>query len=80
LETSASLLPVPAVGGGASTGKTIRWGGWCNNKELQKLLELPGQTNHCPLNTLTQKSKARESAKWVMDEKQANPGQDVEER
>jgi hypothetical protein len=53
--------------------------GWCNNKDLHKLLNLPGQKTHCPLKTLTEKSKAREGAKWAMDQKRATPAKDVQE-
>jgi hypothetical protein len=74
-------LSIPAgSGGGTGTGagEATRCG-CCNNKDLHKLLNLPGQKTHCPLKTLTEKSKAREGAKWVMDQKRATPANDVQE-
>jgi hypothetical protein len=67
-----------AGGGGAAPGEATRCG-WCNGKDLHKLLNLPGQKNLCPLKALTEKSKAREGAKWVMDQRRANPAKDIQE-
>jgi hypothetical protein len=70
--------PSASGGGGAGSGEATRCG-WCNNKDLHKLLNLPGQKNQCPFKNLTEKSKAREGAKWVMDQRRADPSKDTQE-
>jgi hypothetical protein len=66
-------------GGGNNAGDGTTRCGWCNNKDLHKLLNLPGQKSQCPFKNLTEKSKAREGAKWVVDEKRTTPAKDVQE-
>jgi hypothetical protein len=70
--------PSSGGGGGATTGETTRCG-WCNNKDLHKLLNIPGQKNLCPFKNLAEKTKAREGAKWVMDQRRADPAKDTQE-
>jgi hypothetical protein len=65
-------------GGGGGAGETTRCGQG-NNKDLHNLLNIPGQKTHCPLKSLTKKSKAGKGAKRVMDQKQAAPAKDVQE-
>jgi hypothetical protein len=77
-----SMAPPSSGGGtggsGTSSGEATRCS-WCNSRDLHKLLNLPGQKNICPLKTLTEKSKAREGAKWVVEQKRATPAKDVQE-
>jgi hypothetical protein len=47
-------------------------------KELHRLANVPGQRGLCPVKDITDKVKAREAAKWVVDQKHEDPSKDLE--
>jgi hypothetical protein len=52
---------------------------WCASKDLHKLFNLMGQRNLCPVKALPDKSKAKEAAKSIVDQKRADPTKDIQE-
>jgi hypothetical protein len=52
---------------------------WCSSKDLHKLFNVVGQRNLCPLKTLTDKNKAKEAAKSIVDQKRADSAKDIQE-
>jgi hypothetical protein len=72
--------PPPNGGGGGNGGGVpeVTCCGWYNQKELHQLLRVPGQRNVCPVKALTDKTKAREAAKWVVDQKHDDPSKDLQ--
>jgi hypothetical protein len=52
---------------------------WCSSKDLHKLFNVVGQRNLCPLKSLTDKSKAKEAAKSIVDQKRADSAKDMQE-
>lgn len=71
--------PLPSGGGGGGGGNEATRCGWCNQKEMHRLFNLPGQRNVCPVKDLTDKSKAKEAAKWIVDQKRADPSKELQE-
>jgi hypothetical protein len=53
--------------------------GWCNQKELHRLFNLPGQRQVCPVKDLTDKAKAKEAGKWIVDQQHVTPSKDIKE-
>jgi hypothetical protein len=47
-------------------------------KELHRLANVPGQRGLCPVKDITDKVKAKEAAKWVVDQKHEDPSKDLE--
>jgi hypothetical protein len=47
-------------------------------KDMHKLFDVPGQRTDCPVKDLTEKSKAKEAAKWILDQKRADPNKDIQ--
>jgi hypothetical protein len=71
----------PQNGGGGGNGggvPEVTRCGWCNQKKLHRLYHVPGQRNVCPVKALTDKTKAREAAKWVVDQKSDDPSKDLQ--
>jgi hypothetical protein len=52
---------------------------WFSSKDLHKLFNVVGQRSLCPLKTLTDKSKAKEAAKSIIDQKRADSAKDTQE-
>ena len=50
---------------------------WCASKELHQLFKVLGQRDHCPLKALTNKAKAKEAAKWIVDQKKGDPRKEI---
>jgi hypothetical protein len=46
-------------------------------KELHRLANVPGQQGLCPVKDITDKVKAKEAAKWVVDQKHEDPSKDL---
>jgi hypothetical protein len=73
-------MPTPnAGGGGGGGGAEVTRCGWCSQKELHRLFNLPGQRQVCPVKDLTDKAKAKEAAKWIVDQIRATPSKDIQE-
>jgi hypothetical protein len=71
----ASLPAVPSNGGGGPESSRCSW---CTNKEMHKLFNVPGQRDLCPVKTLTTKVKAKDAAKWIVDQKKLAPTSDIQ--
>jgi hypothetical protein len=65
-------------GGGGGNGSDVTRCGWCNQKELHRLFNVPGQRNVCPVKDLTDKAKAKEAAKWVVEQKRVDPSKELQ--
>ena len=74
-ERIASLPTAPSNGGGGP--ETSRCS-WCTNKEMHKLFNVLGQRDLCPVKALTSKAKAKEAAKWIVDQKKTAPTSDIQ--
>jgi hypothetical protein len=73
---------VPGVkprGGQAAEGGADTKCSHCAVKELNRLANVPGQRNFCPLRDLTDRAKAKEAAKWIIDQKRSDPSKNVQE-
>jgi hypothetical protein len=46
-------------------------------KELHPLANVLGQRDLCPVKDLIDKAKAKEAAKWVVEQKHADPSKDL---
>jgi hypothetical protein len=53
--------------------------GWCNQRELHPLFDVPGQRQACPVKDLTNKANAKEAGKWIVDQKHVTPSKDIQE-
>ena len=70
----ANIPAVPShIGGGPEPSRCS----WCTSKELHKLFNVLGQKDLCPVKTLPNKAKAREAAKWIVDQKRTDPTKDI---
>jgi hypothetical protein len=69
-----SSSPTPNGNGGGSPEATRC--GLCNNKELHKLFNVPGQKSLCPLKGVA-RLKVKEAAQWVVDERRSDPSKDI---
>jgi hypothetical protein len=72
-----NVAPAGFSGAGTNEAGESTHCGHCNNKDLHSFLNLPGQKNYCPLKTLTDRAKARDGAKWVVEQKRATPAADI---
>ena len=72
-------MPAPngGGGGGGAGGSEVTRYGWCNQKEIHRLFNVPGQRSVCPVKVLPEKAKAKEAAKWIVDQKRADPSKDI---
>jgi hypothetical protein len=51
----------------------------CAVKELHRLANVPGQRNFCPLRDVTARAKAKEAAKWIVDQEHSDPSKNIQE-
>jgi hypothetical protein len=65
----------PNQTGGAAESKCS----WCTNKDMHKLFSAVGQRDHCPVKPILNKTKAKDAAKWIVDQKRADPTKDIQE-
>jgi hypothetical protein len=68
----------PSKGKSEVTNGTTKCG-QCGTKSLHQLLDKPGQKNYCPFKDFESQAKAKEAAKWVVSQAQADPSKDVSE-
>jgi hypothetical protein len=68
-------MATPPQNTGSDQGKCS----WCVSKDLHKLFNISGQRNLCPLKPLTDKNKAKEAAKSIVDQKRADSSKDIQE-
>ena len=74
-ERLSSIPAVPShTGGGPETSRCS----YCSNKEMHKLFKVLGQRDLCPVKTLPNKGKAKEAAKWIVDQKKVDPTKDIQ--
>jgi hypothetical protein len=69
-------LTAPSTNEGAGRGPETRCG-WCSHKDLHQLFNVAGQRAVCPIKDVTPKAKAKEAAKWIVDQKRADPNKDL---
>jgi hypothetical protein len=72
-------LPPNAGGSTGDSGAGVTQCGWCNQRELHRLFDIPGQRQVCPVKDLTDKAKPKEAGKWIVDQKHATPSKDIQE-
>jgi hypothetical protein len=70
---SASAGPRANPGGGAGNSRANHG----DNVETRCSHCMPGQRGLCPVKNIVNKAKAKESAKWVVDQKQEDPSKDL---
>jgi hypothetical protein len=70
-----SIMPSPG-GDGRGTPPEVTKCGYCGSKEMHKLFNVPGQKTLCPVKDVA-RAKAKEAAKWIVDQKRADPAQDI---
>jgi hypothetical protein len=75
----SSTMPGPGGGTGGNGAAEATQCSLCNQRELHCLFNLPGTRMVCPLQDLTDKTKTRYGAKWICDQKRANPSKDIQE-
>ena len=78
LEDVSKPLPKGSAGGAGGTPAETKCG-HCGTKELHRLVNKPGQKRYCPVKSLTEANKAKEAAKWVVEQKLADPEKDTQE-
>jgi hypothetical protein len=71
-----TVLSAGQIGGGAAEASRCAW---CNNRDFHKLLNIEARKDLCPFRSQTDRAKAREGAKWVVDQKRASPTSDAPE-
>jgi hypothetical protein len=74
-ERIASIPTVPSNGGGGPESSRCSY---CNSKELHKLFNVLGQRDLCPVKAVASKAKAKEAAKWIVDQKKTIPTSDIQ--
>jgi hypothetical protein len=74
---SLQMVNPPATTPGSGSESKCSW--CASSKDLHKLFNLLGQRNLCPVKTLPDKSKAKEAAKSIVDQKRADPTKDMQE-
>jgi hypothetical protein len=79
LWTRMGTLSSPQKGKGPGTEGVTTKCGQCGTKALHQLLDKPGQKNFCPFKEFESQAKAKEAAKWVVSQAQANPSKEVAE-
>jgi hypothetical protein len=73
-ERIARIPSTPAqAGGGVESSRCS----WCTSKEMHQLFHVLGQRDQCPLKALTNKAKAKEAAKWIVDQKKGDPKKEI---
>jgi hypothetical protein len=63
---SAAPSSITGAGNGGTSDSRCSW---CTNKDIHKMLNVLGQRNLCPVKAFPDKSKAKEAAKWIVDQK-----------
>ena len=76
LEDTSKSGPKNGVGGATPSDTKC---GHCGTKELHRLVGKPGQKRYCPVKHVVEPSKAKEAAKWVVEQHHADPDKDVHE-
>jgi hypothetical protein len=74
---NVNTKPGAGIAGGGPNANTKC--GLCGNRELHKLFDAPGQKNLCPVKVITDTTKAKEAAKWILAEHQGDKAKDVKE-
>jgi len=69
-----SHTPSPTNGNGGTTEPTRC--GLCGNKDMHKLFNVLGQKTLCPVKDVP-RAKAKDAAKWIVDQKRAAPDKDI---
>jgi hypothetical protein len=72
------IASIPATPSQADGGTESSRCNYCSNKEMHKLFHVLGQRDLCPVKILANKTKAREAAKWIADQKRADPTKNIQ--
>jgi hypothetical protein len=78
-ERIGDLSTPPSHGGGirGEHPEATRYS-WCGSRDIHTLFDVPGQRTVCPVKYLTEKSKAKEVAKRMVDQKRADPNKEIQ--
>ena len=74
-ERIANIPAIPSTGGGGAESSRCSL---CTNKDMHKLFNVLGQRDLCPVKSLPNKAKAKDAAKWIVDQKQADSTKDIQ--
>jgi hypothetical protein len=66
--------PASTAGGGSESSRCS----YCTNKDMHKLFNVLGQRDLCPVRSLPNKAKAKDAAKWIVDQKRADSSKDIQ--
>jgi hypothetical protein len=66
--------PASTAGGGSESSRCS----YCTNKDMHKLFNVLGQRDLCPVKSLPNKAKAKDAAKWIVDQKRADSSKDIQ--
>jgi hypothetical protein len=69
-----SATPSSNAGGGPESSRCS----YCTNKDMHKLFNVLGQRDLCPVKSLSTKAKAKDAAKWIVDQKRADSTKDIQ--
>jgi hypothetical protein len=74
-ERIANIPAIPSTGGGGAESSRCSL---CTNKDMHKLFNVLGQRDLCPVKSLPNKAKAKDAAKWIVDQKRADSTKDIQ--
>jgi hypothetical protein len=76
-ERIGDLSATPSSGGDSRTPPEATKCSYCGSKEMHKLFNVLGQKTLCPVKEVP-RTKAKEAAKWIVDQKRADPAKDIQ--